>query len=462
MWSTLDVNTEPLPGYRLIRRLGRGGFGEVWEADAPGGLRKAVKVVPLKRNGSGSDASELDGLRVMRSLRHPYLLSIERFEIVDEHLIIVMELAEQSLADRFADYIRDGRPGIPRDELIGYIREIAEVLDVMNWTHGLQHLDIKPENIFVCSGHIKVGDFGLVRPGNTNVDVNAVALSPPYAAPELFDGRIEQTADQYSLAVTYQELLTGKRPFQAKDVRGLLYQHAMGRPDLSVLSQHDQKIVSRAIHRDPRQRHPSCRDFVDALARVGLGETNSIRRTRSADRRGLLVTREVRPQPMQPKARRVTRHHVPTGTTTAGLGMTRTQAFTTRTGESSNEEWRDSVAALLPTELFAEKLRGFISEHKAKIVESTEEQILLSILDKKWLGLRSSKGWHIQVESCCLNGQSGYRAIDIRIWNDSPKIDGEQRRRTGGQLLQSLKSWLMVVQSGSSPRGPHARSKLLA
>src|SRR5207244_2073754 len=166
MTVRIESHAEPIPGYRLIERIGGGGFGEVWKAEAPGGLHKAIKFV----YGDLEEASE-EGVRAEQELkamtriigvRHPYILSLERFDIIDGQLLIVMELADRNLWDRFKECRAAGLPGIPRGELLRYMDESAEALDLMNQQYDLQHLDVKPQNIFLVRNHIKVADFGLV------------------------------------------------------------------------------------------------------------------------------------------------------------------------------------------------------------------------------------------------------------------------------------------------------------
>ena len=162
----LQTQAEPLAGYRLIEPLGKGGFGEVWKCEAPGGLFKAVKIVrnkPDALDGEGADAqAELQALEIVRSVRHPYLLSMDRIEIVDGVLVVVMELADESLYDQLRHYQAVGQAGVPRGALLARLWEAAEVLDVMNLRHRLLHLDIKPHNLLLLGGHAKVADFGLV------------------------------------------------------------------------------------------------------------------------------------------------------------------------------------------------------------------------------------------------------------------------------------------------------------
>jgi serine/threonine protein kinase len=263
-------NAEPIRGYRLIERLGSGGFGEVWKCEAPGGIFKAVKFVYGNLNGldvgSARAEEELRAVQRIKSIRHPFLLSMDRVESVSGELVIVTELADHNLFELWERYQQRGLPGVPRDELLGYLREAAEVLDLLNEKFDLQHLDIKPHNLFVVSNHVKVADFGLVNSlAGGDLQVQMGAVTPLYAAPELFHGKLSRHCDQYSLAIVYQELLTGVLPLQGKNMRQLLVQHTQMEPNLQALPAPDRPLVARALAKMPEQRYPSCLDFVRAL-----------------------------------------------------------------------------------------------------------------------------------------------------------------------------------------------------
>ncbi|MCI0681673.1 MAG: protein kinase [Gemmataceae bacterium] len=267
---TKAAGSQPIPGYRLIEPLGRGGFGEVWKCEAPGGLPKAIKFVP----GDGSSAlsarnaaqQELRALEHCKAIRHPFILSMERVELIDGELIIVMELADRSLHDVARECSAVGRPGIPRAELLAYLREAAEVLDFLYHEHRLQHLDIKPQNLFLISTHVKVADFGLVNSlAERRAHAEAPCGTPLYSAPEVFNGRISQHSDQYSLAITYQELLTGTWPLQGRNFRQLMMLHATAEPDLDALPARDRAFVAKALAKDPNHRFPSCLEFIHSL-----------------------------------------------------------------------------------------------------------------------------------------------------------------------------------------------------
>src|SRR5581483_1448587 len=126
-------------------------------------------------------------------------------------------------------------------------------------------LDIKPQNLFLVHSHVKVADFGLVKDLEGMQASVTGGVTPVYAAPETFDGWVSRYSDQYSLAIVYQELLTGVRPFAGTNVRQLILQHLQTPPNLSPLPPGDQPIIGRALAKNPDERFPLVREMVEAL-----------------------------------------------------------------------------------------------------------------------------------------------------------------------------------------------------
>ncbi len=269
MTPLLSHKSETIGGYLLISRLGAGGYGEVWKVEAPGGLSKAMKLVYGRFDESRAER-ELKALHLIKEVRHPFLCNIERFEVIDGQLIMVTELADMSLKDRYEECRAEELPGIPRDELLGYLRDAADALDYMGQRHALQHLDVKPENLLLLSGHVQVADFGLVKGLQSDATMSLVSgLTPIYAAPEVFDDQPTQFSDQYSLAIVYQEMLTGALPFPGRTPAQLAAQHLSGRPRLEMLPDADREVVARALSKDPQGRYESCSELVEALHDAG-------------------------------------------------------------------------------------------------------------------------------------------------------------------------------------------------
>ena len=279
-----EPDSEPLPGYRLLEPIGTGGFGEVWKCVAPGGIPKAIKFVYGNLNAlDGDDAralQEMKALERVKQVRHPFVLTIEQIQNVGGELLIVMELADKNLHEVLTEYQQIGRPGIPREVLLGFLHDAAEGLDHLIEKHGLQHLDVKPRNLFTVADRVKVADFGLVKTLERSSSSGLMGgVTPIYAAPETFSNKISKHSDQYSLAVVYVELLTGKRPFPGKNIRQLALQHMTEPPDLSMLHEADRPVVGRALAKNPDDRFPSCIAFIRALssrADTGAGSSGGL------------------------------------------------------------------------------------------------------------------------------------------------------------------------------------------
>ena len=138
------------------------------------------------------------------------------------------------------------------------MRDAADVLDYMSEEHSLQHLDVKPENLLLLAGRVKVADFGLVKDIHDATASMMGGLTPLYAPPEVFDGRPSRWSDQYSLAIVYQEMLTGELPFPGTTAIQLARQHLNARPRLAALPERDQEVIARALSKSPQDRFDSC------------------------------------------------------------------------------------------------------------------------------------------------------------------------------------------------------------
>jgi hypothetical protein len=267
----LVVGSEPIVGYTLTRWLGRGGFGEVWEAMAPGGVRVALKFVRLDTLEAGYEQRALE---IIRNIRHPHLLDVQFASRVDDCLVLAMPLCDRTLMDRLRECHEHGLPGVPRDELLGYMEEVARAVDFLNQPRhetvdggrlGVQHRDIKPQNVFLVGDSVRLADFGLAKIVDAGQATHTGAMSPNYVAPEMVDGHVSPQSDQYSLAVSYVQLRTGILPFLGDSVNQILFGHLHQPPELSGLPEEERAAVARALAKRPEERWPTCRAFVLGL-----------------------------------------------------------------------------------------------------------------------------------------------------------------------------------------------------
>jgi formylglycine-generating enzyme required for sulfatase activity/serine/threonine protein kinase len=240
--------------------------------------------VALKFIRLGEDAGRLErrALEFMKGIRNPHLVGISGAWLREDLLILAMELGDGTLSDKLKEAKSKGLEGIPIDELREFMRDAAVGLDYLN-SLGIQHRDVKPQNLLVVGGGVKVADFGLAKILEHTFSSNSGSMTPAYAAPEFFGGQISSQSDQYSLAVTYCHLRGGRLPFVGNPAQ-VMMGHLMEQPDLTMLPDAEWSVVGRAMAKKPAERFANCREFVAALNGVLAGQVVNVRSAPAAPR----------------------------------------------------------------------------------------------------------------------------------------------------------------------------------
>lgn len=286
-------------GYKLLRRIGEGAFGEVWMAEAPDGTPTAMKILTRSLDHEESKR-ELQSLDLIRDLRHPHLLETHDYWVLRDRLVVAMQLADGSLRDRLRECRQSGFAALPLPDLVRYTREAADALDYLHG-HKVQHRDIKPENILLVDDHARVADFGLARRQKSMVLASASGSgTPSYMAPEVWRGKLSHHSDQYSLAATYGELRLGRRVFPGANLIEAMSAHLDRMPDLAPLPEAERHVLYRALAKEPTERYPDCRTFAAALEESLAGEIRRAKHLSLPQRTTLERNNALQPAVMAP------------------------------------------------------------------------------------------------------------------------------------------------------------------
>ncbi len=250
MEFTYGHGDRPVPGYTIMRAVGRGGFGEVYFAVSDGG-----REVALKRLVENAEI-ELRGVKRCINIKSPHLVSV--FDIVtgdDGRPYVIMEyIAGPSLRDLLSEHPQ----GLGREQTLHVFRGIAAALACLH-DHSIVHRDLKPENIFLDEGYVKIGDYGLAKhisvsqPGRQTINLGTVH----YMAPEIATGRYDHRVDIYALGVVLYEMLTGQPPFTGNDMYEIALKHAASAVDPRSLPSAYRRVVMTALAKDPAERYDS-------------------------------------------------------------------------------------------------------------------------------------------------------------------------------------------------------------
>jgi serine/threonine-protein kinase len=198
---------QALGKYRILEPLGSGGFGTVYLAEDTWIDKRVAIKVPHRQNLDFSDL--LREPRLLASLSHPNIVAINTAEKQDGVFFIVMEYVPGETLEN----IIAGAGPLELTLALDYSCQIANAVDHAH-RQGVLHRDLRPANVFVTDrGILKVGDFGTSRFLEIAAHGTTVIGSPPYMAPEQFDGRAVFASDLYSLGITMYQMLTGSLPY---------------------------------------------------------------------------------------------------------------------------------------------------------------------------------------------------------------------------------------------------------
>ena len=269
--------------YRIVRHIGRGAMGEVYEARHARLVgRYAIKIlnVDLTQNHTALQRFRREAA-IASELRHPNIVQVIDFDETDDgRPYLVMELLD---GRDLGALIAEGP--LPVERALSLAQQIAAGLSVMHRL-GIVHRDLKPANVLVLPAspgeteRAKLVDFGLSRrlvPSLAVTHDRMLLGTPQYMAPEQAQGNTDgvgAAADQFAMAAIVYEMLAGRPAFDGELLSVVLYRIVYEPPPPLVdlvpgLSPHIPTAIARALAKNPRDRYSSVTDFVEALRAAG-------------------------------------------------------------------------------------------------------------------------------------------------------------------------------------------------
>jgi uncharacterized RDD family membrane protein YckC len=256
-----DSVPQEIGGYQLVRLLGEGGMGEVWEAEEPAsGRRVALKLLKTEfaPEETAVERFRQEG-RLASRLAHPRCVFVLAADEDAGRPYIVMELMPGRTLE---DLVQTQGP-LPVEQAVAVI---LDVIDGLREAHrlGLVHRDVKPSNCFLQpDGRVKIGDFGLARSllsAGRLTQPGTFLGTPLFASPEqVRQEEVDFRTDVYGVAAALYYLLTGRTPFEADDYLGTMARILSSPPTplrawRPELPEELEQVVLRGLERDRRRR----------------------------------------------------------------------------------------------------------------------------------------------------------------------------------------------------------------
>jgi eukaryotic-like serine/threonine-protein kinase len=266
---------QQLANYHLIRILGQGGFADVYLGEHVYlNTPAAIKVLQMRLTDDDKQ-NFLDEARTIARLKHPSIVRILEYDVVDSIPFLIMEYAPNGT---LRQYHPKGTV-LPPGTIIPYVRQVAAALQ---YAHGrkLIHRDVKPENMLLgYKNEVLLSDFGLAVIVQSSRDrLQTVAGTVTYMAPEQLQGKACPASDQYALATVVYEWLSGERLFSGSFIE-VATQHVLVPPPslrnkLPTFPLAIDQVLQKALAKSPDQRFASVLEFARAFEQVCHAEAS--------------------------------------------------------------------------------------------------------------------------------------------------------------------------------------------
>jgi serine/threonine protein kinase/Tfp pilus assembly protein PilF len=272
--------------YRIIEKLGRGGMGEVYLAEDKRLARKvAIKFLPAEvATDERAKQRLLREAKTAATLDHPNICAIYEIGQEDNHSFIVLQYVEgETLASKLKRHLPDLR------EALAIAAQVADALNEAH-AHGIIHRDIKPENIMLTArSQVKVLDFGLAKVAKVlsdssiiETDTASILSIPgmvigtvPYMSPEQVRGEaLDCRSDIFSFGTVLYELLSGRRPFEARSPAEVISAILTAEPppirrsSLGHSGNAEEGLIRKCLEKDPALRYQTMGDLIPDLRQI--------------------------------------------------------------------------------------------------------------------------------------------------------------------------------------------------
>ena len=269
--------------YEIKGVLGKGAMGLVYDAVDPK-LNRRVAIKTILTGALSAEAARLANLRFEREVRavarlnHPNVVQVYDFGHEGELAYIVMEYIK-------GKELKDSFDASQRFDLATIFRLMTELLAALEFAHeaGVIHRDVKPANVMIdAGGHAKLTDFGVARvtePEGEQLEktrAGTIVGTPAYMSPEQIQGQpLDRRSDVFSAGILFYQLLTWQKPFTGSQwelAKKIIEDDPVWPSKLVDIPADIDRVVARALAKDPERRYPTARSFAEAIEFLAKGK----------------------------------------------------------------------------------------------------------------------------------------------------------------------------------------------